>query len=110
MKRCLALFLLSFGTHVQAENSDWVTVVDIYTPVKGTPYVTFSANSLPGCYNSSGAYLSVKHDSGDGKLAYSKLLASKLSNKEVRVYYTVNDVAEDYNGWGLCSITALSLK
>lgn len=110
MKKLLALCLFSFGAQVQAENSGWVDVLDIYTPTKGSPYITFSANSLPGCHNNSGAYLTIKHDTGDGKLVYSKLLTSKIGERSVRVYYKVNDVADDYNGWGMCNITAVSLK
>lgn len=110
MKKLLVLFLLGFGTQVQAESSGWVNVLGIYTPTKGSPYITFTANALPGCHNNSGAYLSIKHDVGDGMLVYSTLLTSKISDRRVRVSYEINDVPDDYNGWGLCSITAISLK
>jgi hypothetical protein len=110
MKKLLALPLMVFGAQAIAASSGWVTVTGIYTPVKGNPFISFSSNALPGCYNNSGAYLPVKQDVGDGKLAYSKLLTAKVSNQPLRVYYTVNDVPETYNGWGKCTITALSIK
>jgi hypothetical protein len=43
------------------------------------------------------------------KAAYSTLLASQMADKRLRVYYTLNDVASDYAGWGLCTITAITV-
>jgi hypothetical protein len=110
MNKFLTLSLMIFGTNAFAETSGWVNITNIYTPVKGSPFISFSTNALPGCYNNSGAYLPVKQDVGDGKLVYSKLLTSKISNQSIRVYYTVNDVAENYNGWGKCTITGVAMR
>jgi hypothetical protein len=42
--------------------------------------------------------------------AFSMLLAAKASNDDLSITYTLNSVASDYNGWGLCTIKAIYLK
>lgn len=107
----IKLILLSVGMALSASSfsaSDWTNVVDIYTPVSGQPYVKFSANALPGCYGDAGAYLPIT--SSGGELVHATLLSAVIAQRQVRVYFKLNDVASGYNGWGLCTIEAVSVK
>lgn len=99
----------SFSVASQTLVSDWVGINSVYTPVTGMPFIDF-AGELAGCYTNSGAYLTVNTVSGEGRLLYSSLLAAQASKKKVRVYYKLNDVEAGYNGWGLCSLVAISTK
>ncbi|MGR6872464.1 hypothetical protein ACU6U9_09180 [Pseudomonas sp. HK3] len=110
IKKILLLSLASASMNsFSAETSLDTSVLSIYAPISGTPFVNFEANTLPGCYGNTGAYMPVTSEAS-AKAAYSTLLAAQMADKRLRVYYTLNDVASDYAGWGLCTITAISVS
>ena len=105
MKKLLLIFTLLLPTLSHAV--EWGTYTKVsYIYVKtngGSPYIQLGANSMPGCYNNSGGYLS----GSDIKMAYSTMLAAKMSGKDVRVLYEIN---EGSTGWGMCTITSFYLR
>jgi|GEM_PF-2365160 len=100
---------IAFSSSIYAQDSVSLPtkIKSIYSKNNGTSFVTFEANKLPGCYSNRGAYLS---SGTDISKIYSMLLAAKLADKEVVIYYNFNDVAAGYTGWSLCYIEAVSLN
>ena len=88
-----------------AETSLDTSVVAIYAPLSGNPYVTFEANTLVGCHGDAGAYMPLTDDP-KSQAAYSTLLAAQMANKRVRVYYSLNAAN---TGWSLSTISAISV-
>jgi len=106
------IFLSIYTLNVNSYDTSgtWTTVSYIYSPVTGAkPYIIFGAGSLPGCYANSGAYLPV-NDAAATARVYSTILSAQVAQKKVKVYYNYNDVADGYNGWGLCDIEAVYVR
>ena len=101
-----ALFFSSFiAAHDKV--SAPTKIVSIYSKNNGTSFITFESGKLPGCYSNRGAYIS---SGTDINKLYSTVLAAKLADKKVTVYYNYNDVSSGYSGWGLCHIEAISVS
>ena len=100
-----SLMVLCSGFSFAAGSETNVTVSSIYVPTSGgNPFVYFSANALPGCYNANSAYLPLFTD-GRSQTAYSALLAAQMASKNVRIYYTV----KGSSGWSMCTIDAVQV-
>ncbi len=99
-----------WGANLKAEvqTSAWTQVANIYQDLSNqSTYIIFKGSSLQGCHANSGGYL--KDGPGSARI-YSNILTALTAAREVLVYYKLNDMPSDYNGWGLCDITALYLK
>ncbi len=99
------LFSSFIAAHDKASAS--TKIVSIYSKNNGTSFITFEAEKLPGCYSNRGAYIS---SGTDINKLYSTILAAKLADKKVTVYYNYNDVNSGYTGWSLCHIEAISVS
>jgi len=107
----VASIALFFNPAVYAhdKSSAYTKVKSIYSKNDGSAFITFEAGKLPGCHSNSGAYIS---SGTDINKLYSTVLAAKLADKKLKVYYNFNDVSSrpaDYAGWGLCYIEAVSV-
>ena len=109
MRNILILVLLalsSFGAIAYDESSSSTTVTYIYSGTNGgKPYVKFGPNSLPGCHNDKGAYLSNSNEKGLDR-TYSLIMAAYMSQRPVTVYYNHNTSG---SGWSLCDIVAINV-
>jgi hypothetical protein len=105
-----AVGLLSATTHATTLNTGWIDIVNIYTPVTGKPFITFTTGSMPECHNDSGAYLPIETGTDMGQKAYSALLAAQTSKTKVRIYYEPNGADPSTNSWSLCDIKAVSVN
>lgn len=105
MKKVILILCLLFASQVMAVETGGITKVDrIYIDVNGgSPFIHFGADSLPGCYNESGAYLPVKNTEAFNRI-YSTVLSAHAAQKSVRVYYHKN---EGRTGWSMCTIEAV---
>ena len=91
------------------ESSPVTNVTYIYSPVVGTPFISFGADSMPGCYNNNGAYLEISNEVGADR-TFSLLMAAYMAQKPVKVYYNLNSVQPGYTGWGLCTIESIDVR
>ncbi len=107
----LIIALLGFATTpVYSESGPYTKVEYIYSRTDtAAPFIQFSTGSMPGCYGNKGGYLKMSDKEGTQR-TYSLLLTALTSKRDVKVYYEFRDVAPDYNGWGLCQITAINIR
>jgi len=99
----LLIFLVTFNSH-SVEWGVYKKVSYIYvTTDTGSPYVQLESGAMPGCYQEAGGRLS----GNDIGIAYSTILAAKMSGKEIRPLYEINEGA---TGWAMCTIKSFYLK
>ena len=104
------LSMCSLNSNASDTSGSWTKVVYIYSPVNGAkPFIRFEPGSLPGCYADSGAYMPVNNDVAAARV-YSTILSAQVAQKEIKVYYNYNSVADGYSGWGLCDIEAVYIR
>jgi len=98
---CLLVLLGSCNSAFASEWGPWTEVKEIYITTSGAVFVT--VNSIPGCYNNQGAYLS----GSNVDRAYSTLLAAYMAKKRIRPLYNINSAS---TGWGMCTITSFFVR
>lgn len=100
----IVLSLLFSAQSFSYESGSWTTVTQMYVKDSGSVYVYFGANSLPGCYGNSSAFLK---GANVDKL-YSAILAAQMAGKSVQPLYQY--WVDGSTGWDMCYVEAIYLK